>query len=104
MCFVACDLLCAAGVFQQPEDIGVGKQRECPLIKPRHLGSKHKRGAEDAPECHHCALFILGKICVPGMFVRVEALPEPAERQHVAVREASLGHMVLPELTALEHI
>ena len=36
--------------------------------------------------------------------VRVEALPEPAERQHVAVREASLGHMVLPELTALEHI
>ena len=46
-------------------------------------------------------LFLRCKISVPFM---TESFSKPAERKHIAVRVTSFCHMVLPELTAVEHI
>ena len=51
-----------AGIAVHFQNLLVGDQSHCEIIKSGHLTADDQRRAEDAPQRHHCDLFILRKL------------------------------------------
>ena len=83
------------------EHLPVCQQGQRPVVQLGQLGPQHQRRAEQAPQGHHSALLIPGQAGIPLPLAVTPA--DFPQGQHVAVRVAAWGHVVLPNLAPGEH-